>query len=120
MQLIFEQIRTGGDRNFAYLLGDRDAGQAVVIDPSYTPDAVVARAQAQSLRVTHVINMHGHQDHTNGNAVAADLTGAPVAAHPAAPTPPGVEIPDDQQLDVGGLRLRCLHVPGHCMQFAGY
>ena len=34
MQLIFEQIRAGGDRNFGYLLGDRDARQGVLIDPS--------------------------------------------------------------------------------------
>ncbi len=26
---ILEQIRTGGDRNFGYLLGDRGAGKAV-------------------------------------------------------------------------------------------
>ena len=25
VQLVFEQIRTGGDRNFGYLLGDRHA-----------------------------------------------------------------------------------------------
>ena len=34
MQLIFEQIRAGGDRNFGYLLGDRDTRQGVLIDPS--------------------------------------------------------------------------------------
>ena len=28
MQLIFEQLRAGGDRNFGYLLGDRDTGPA--------------------------------------------------------------------------------------------
>ena len=34
MRLILEQIRTGGDRNFAYLVGDREAGVAAVVDPS--------------------------------------------------------------------------------------
>ena len=37
MQLIFEQIRTGGDRNFGYLLADRDAKEGVLIDPSFSP-----------------------------------------------------------------------------------
>ena len=45
MQLVFEQIRTGGDRNFGYLLGDRQAHQAVLIDPSYAPEALVQRAR---------------------------------------------------------------------------
>ena len=40
MQLIFEQIRAGGDRNFGYMLGDRDAKQGVLIDPSYSPGRV--------------------------------------------------------------------------------
>ena len=33
MQLIFEQIPPGGDRNFGYLLADRDAQAGVLVDP---------------------------------------------------------------------------------------
>jgi len=112
MQLVFEQIRAGGDRNFGYLLGDRTAGQAVLIDPSYSPDAFVERAREQRLSVTHIINTHSHPDHTNGNERAAALTGAPVAAHPALQS--AVALPDSAELPIGSLRLRCLHVPGHC------
>jgi len=46
MQLIFEQIRAGGDRNFGYLLADRESGQGVLIDPSYSPEQFVERARA--------------------------------------------------------------------------
>ena len=52
MQLIFEQIRAGGDRNFGYLLADRDAKQGVLIDPSYSPEAFVQRAVDQGITVT--------------------------------------------------------------------
>ena len=114
MQLIFEQIRAGGDRNFGYLLADRDAGKGVLIDPSYSPEAFVQRAVDQRIAVTHVVNTHGHPDHTNGNARAVELTGAPVAAHADAPTPPDVRLADGGDLPVGALRLRVLHVPGHC------
>ena len=68
MQLIFEQIRVGGDRNFAYLIADRDAERGVLVDPSYSPQAVVQRATDQGLVVSHVVNTHGHADHTDGNA----------------------------------------------------
>jgi hydroxyacylglutathione hydrolase len=114
MQLVFEQIRVGGDRNFGYLLGDRDAQRAVLIDPSYSPEAVVERAQVQGMTISHVINTHGHDDHTNGNARAAALTGASIAAHAAALSRPDVEFDDGQELLVGGFQLQCLHVPGHC------
>jgi len=112
MQLVFEQIRAGGDRNFGYLLGDRSARRAVLIDPSYSPEAFVARAADQGLTVSHVINTHGHPDHTNGNERAVSLTEAPIVAHPL--LHPDVPLHDGERLLIGALTLRCAHVPGHC------
>ena len=82
MRFIFEQLRLGGDRNFAYLLGDREAGEALLVDPCYDPAAAVARAAAQGLKVTAILNTHGHADHAGGNAEAQALTGAPVLGGP--------------------------------------
>ncbi len=112
MQLIFEQISAGGDRNCGYLLGDRDARQAVLIDPSYSPDQFVERARDQGLAVTHIVNTHSHPDHVNGNDRAVELTGAPIAAHPS--MKPAVALTDGAALRVGAFRLEALHVPGHC------
>jgi len=113
MQLIFEQIRAGGDRNFGYLLADRDEKQAVLIDPSYSPEVFVERAQAQGVVVTHIINTHGHPDHVNGNEAAVAQTRAPIAGHAKLPTAPDVPLDETRVLQVGGLRLQFLHVPGH-------
>lgn len=114
MRLIFEQIRAGGDRNFGYLLADRDAKQGVLIDPSYSPDAFVQRAVDQGIAITHVINTHSHPDHVNGNDVALERTRARLAAHESAPTAPAVRLRDGGNLRVGSLQLEFLHVPGHC------
>jgi glyoxylase-like metal-dependent hydrolase (beta-lactamase superfamily II) len=113
MQLVFEQIRSGGDRNFGYLIGDRKARQAVLIDPSYSPEAFVGRAAEQGLTVTHVINTHGHPDHVNGNARAVEMTRATVAAHPR--LNPDLSLGDGERLTLGALSLRCIHVPGHAV-----
>lgn len=113
MRFVFEQIRTGGDRNFGYLLGDRDAGLALLVDPSYSPDALVERAAAQGLEVKLIVNTHGHGDHTNGNARAVKLTGARLAAHPGVPFAIDVPLEDGRVLELGSLRPRILHVPGH-------
>ena len=112
MRLIFEQIRSGGDRNFGYLLGDREARSGVLIDPSYSPDVFAERARAQGLTITHVINTHSHPDHTNGNDRALALTGAVLAAHPL--MSPRVPLDDGRSLSIGELRLTAHHVPGHC------
>jgi glyoxylase-like metal-dependent hydrolase (beta-lactamase superfamily II) len=114
MQLVFEQIRSGGDRNFGYLLGDRDAKVGVLIDPSFSPGTFVTRAREQGLTITHVFNTHGHADHTNGNTQVQMMTRAKLAAHPNAASRPAVPLADGQVVPVGALRLQCFHVPGHC------
>ncbi len=114
MQLVFEQIRVGGDRNFGYLLGDRTAGTAVLIDPSYTPEAMVERALVQGLRVTHILNTHGHPDHSNGNAATKALTGALVAGGPGHPGHLDLTLQDGERIQFGAFSLQVWHVPGHC------
>jgi glyoxylase-like metal-dependent hydrolase (beta-lactamase superfamily II) len=108
MQLIFEQIRAGGDRNFGYLLGDRDAGRGVLIDPSYSPEQFVERAHAQHLSISHVVNTHGHPDHTNGNDAAVSMTGAAIASavrsrikYPVCPSTTASALPPTQVATTG-------------------
>jgi len=115
MDFIFEQLRIGGERNFGYLLGDRRAGVCVLIDPAFSPEMAVERAKAQSLKVSHIVNTHGHADHINGNAKARELTGAPVAGFAgSAEIKPEAPLKDGATLAVGQFTLRFLHTPGHC------
>jgi len=102
MDFVFEQIRVGGDRNFAYLIGDRAARAAAVVDPSFDPEAVRDRAAAQGLAVTCLLNTHGHTDHTNGNDWILENTDAVHA------TPAGGDV-----LEIGSIAVRVLAVPGH-------
>lgn len=114
MRFIFEQVRVGGDRNLGYLLGDREAGAGILVDPSFDPELMVARAQAQGLRVGAILNTHGHSDHSNGNAAAKALTGAPVMGGPDHPGPLDRVLKDGDQVGFGAYSVRVWHVPGHC------
>jgi glyoxylase-like metal-dependent hydrolase (beta-lactamase superfamily II) len=105
--MIFEQIPVGGDRNFAYLVGDEKSGRAAVVDPAYSPDAVVERARALGLSVEFVLNTHGHHDHAGGNDRVEALTGARVVA------PRSMEAADGASISLGSVRLTFLHTPGH-------
>lgn len=113
LNVIFEQIRTGGDRNMGYLVGDRESGTAAFIDPSFQPELFVERAHAQGLKVKWIINTHGHSDHTNGNTQAKALTGAETALFASSATPHDISIQDGQILSLGKIELKFFHTPGH-------
>ncbi|MBL0311265.1 MAG: MBL fold metallo-hydrolase [Holophagaceae bacterium] len=113
MRFIFEQIRVGGDRNFGYLLGDREAREGMLIDPSFAPESLVARAEAQKLRITHILNTHGHSDHSNGNTAAKALTGAPVVGGPGHPGLVDRVLRNGDRIPFGCYHLLAWHVPGH-------
>lgn len=113
MRFVFEQVRVGGDRNFGYLLGDREAGEGLLVDPSFDPASLAARARAQGLRILRILNTHGHADHSNGNAEARALTGAPVAGGPGHPGPLDQVLRDGDRVPFGAFSLGVWHVPGH-------
>ncbi len=107
--MIFEQIRTGGDRNFAYLVGDEASKRAAVVDPSNDPELVLSRAGLLDLNVVYLVNTHGHPDHSGGNDHVLSRTGARLIAG----GPSGIE--DGAVLSLGAVELCFIHTPGHTM-----
>lgn len=113
MNFIFEQFKTGGDRNFGYLIGDREKGVGALVDPSYRPELLIERAKAQKLTVKYIINTHGHHDHINGNEQAKQATGAQIAIFKESAVPHDLVIEDETKLSLGQFTLQCFHTPGH-------
>lgn len=120
MRFIFEQLRVGGDRNFGYLLGDREAGEGILVDPSFDPEGLVARAQAQGLRISAILNTHGHADHSNGNAGAQALTGAPVMGGPGHPEGLDRTLQEGERIAFGAFHLKVWWVPGHSLDHLAF
>lgn len=112
-QMLVEQIRTGGDRNFAYVVGDEASGEALVIDPSYWPARVAQVAADAHLTIRYVLNTHRHHDHTNGNEEMEQLTGCHALAFGDSDPVNGVIIEDGVELKVGELTATIIHTPGH-------
>ncbi len=103
--MIFEQIRVGGDRNFAYLVGDEDSGTAALVDPAHKPAMVLDRVAELGLAVTLLINTHGHSDHIGGNPLVLRKTEARLLEHG--------NTEDGQRIALGAVKLTFIHTPGH-------
>jgi len=123
-KMIFEQIPAGGDRNLAYLIADEDERVGLVVDPSLDSEELLARILSHGVKIKYIVNTHAHADHIAGNALIKQETGAKVVMHSLARARHDVSVEDGSVLEVGSLRPRVIHTPGHtpdslCLLTAG-
>jgi glyoxylase-like metal-dependent hydrolase (beta-lactamase superfamily II)/rhodanese-related sulfurtransferase len=98
----------------SYLVGDEAAGAALLVDPAYAIEQYLEEADRQGVRLTAVLETHTHADHVSGHGRLALEHGLPVHVHPIAEVDyPSEPLADDQELEVGSVRIRVLHTPGH-------
>jgi len=116
-----------------FLLADREAGQAVIIDPGQEADLFLRRLDTEGLALEAVWLTHAHLDHILGLSDVVERTGVAVHLHPAdrplydgveeqgawlgvrakRPPPPQHELAHGDTVSVGGLSFEVRHVPGH-------
>jgi glyoxylase-like metal-dependent hydrolase (beta-lactamase superfamily II) len=130
--LYFRQIPIGQMANFAYLVGSRSAREALVVDPAWDVDALLDLAEGDDVRVVGALVTHYHQDHVGGEifgyripGIAQLLARQPMPIHVNADEADGLRrITGAEESDlvrraagdviqVGELRIRLLHTPGH-------
>jgi len=111
--MIFQQVSTGGDRNFGYFLADREGGFAAVVDPSGRPDLFFELVEKHKANLKYVIITHDHYDHTGGASELARQSSALLVLHRSAGDRADLPVEDGDELELGGLTLRVIHTPGH-------
>lgn len=130
--LYFAQIPVGQMANLAYLIGSRATREALVVDPAWSVDALLDRAEADDMRIVGALVTHYHQDHVGGSIFGMEIEGlarlmarAPVPVHVNAREAEGVRKvtglstsdlvahEGGDVLALGGMRVRLLHTPGH-------
>ena len=75
MTLTHETIETGALQVNCQLLGTQESGEAVLIDPGGHANLLLQRLTRLNLRLTHIINTHGHFDHVGAVAELQERTG---------------------------------------------
>lgn len=97
-----------------YLVGDKPAGSAILIDP-VSPNACLSALKTHNLKLIAIINTHTHPDHTAGNNYVIKETKAPLAVHKSEADSVGanVKLEDGESIEMGALKAKILHTPGH-------
>ena len=142
-RLYFRQLLSGRDFatddpvaaqmvNFVYLIGDRETGEAMVVDPAYDTDAVLRVLDDDGMRLTGVLVTHHHPDHVGGSLMGHPIEGVRellarenVRVHVHAAEAESVrrvtgvsksELATHDSgdvVDVGAIGVELLHTPGH-------
>ena len=123
-----KQMELGPMQNFVYLVGDREAGECVVVDPAWEIDTIVRTAEADGMRITGALVTHTHPDHVGGHLFGMDITGAEdllervparVYVHKAEREflrgfgSDLTKVEAGTELAVGRLTITFIHTPGH-------
>jgi len=62
--------------NFSYLIGDRETGECMVVDPAYAVADLVDAAASDGMRLTGALVTHYHPDHCGGSMMGMRIEGA--------------------------------------------
>jgi len=130
--MILEQIQVGHMAVFAYLIGDEQTGEAMLVDPAADVGRLLGEARKRGLQIHLIVNTHGHVDHIAGNADCRKETGAKIVIHEldadmltstpsimlrmfnAKASPPAdITVRDGDTVSAGGISLQVFHTPGH-------
>jgi hydroxyacylglutathione hydrolase len=110
-----EQIYTGCLAQGAYYITSN--GEAAIIDPLREIEPYIARAKKDNVTIKYIFETHFHADFVSGHIDLAKATGATIVYGPNAnPSYDVLIAKDGQVLDLGDVKIKVLHTPGHTME----
>ncbi len=108
-----DKIVVGPFENNVFILRSKATGDAVLVDAANEHELLLEVCRATGVR--RVLTTHGHFDHIGAVSAVRDAgIDVGIAAEDASMLPSyDFVIPDDDVIEVGDLRLRTVHTPGH-------
>jgi len=112
--MLFRQITHDDLGCASYMVGDESAGVAAVVDARLDINDYLHLARYSGVRIDHILETHNHADHVSGHGRLSAATGATIHIHrDAAPEYDHEPFDDGWELELGRVRVRALHTPGH-------
>jgi hydroxyacylglutathione hydrolase len=100
--------------HYAYAILSEDAKQVILIDPARDPQPYYDYAAENNATIVGVIETHPHADFVSSHLEIAKKTGATIYTHSML----GADYPhqafnDGATIQLGEIKLKSLHTPGH-------
>lgn len=142
-ELYFRQLHAGRDfgrdvpfaaqmQNLVYVIGDRDTGEALLVDPAWAVRELVELVRADGMEIAGALVTHYHPDHVGGEIFGVQIDGlatlmevAPCKVHAHRLEVAGVRAvtglsasdvvghDSGDRVRVGDIDVELLHTPGH-------
>lgn len=110
-----EQIYTGCLAQGAYYITSE--GEAVIIDPLRETQPYLDRLNRDQVKLKYIFETHFHADFVSGHVDLSKKTGAKIVYGPnAACEFDCISATDGQIFEIGKIKLKVLHTPGHTME----
>lgn len=110
-----EQIYTGCLAHGAYYIVSEN--EAAIIDPLRETLPYIERLQKDGVTLKYIFETHFHADFVSGHLDLSKKTGASIVYGPTAePDFEAIIAEDNQLFEIGKIKIKVLHTPGHTME----
>ncbi len=110
-----EQIYTGCLAQGAYYITSEN--EAIIIDPLRETKPYLDRLEKDGVQLKYIFETHFHADFVSGHLDLSKKTGAKIVYGPTADADFDIIVAEDNQIfEVGKIKIKVLHTPGHTME----
>ncbi|MFS0491339.1 MBL fold metallo-hydrolase [Leadbetterella byssophila] len=110
-----EQIYTGCLAQGAYYITSN--GEAAIIDPLRETLPYLDRLEKDGVKLKYIFETHFHADFVSGHIDLSKKTNAPIVyGATAKPEFEAIVAEDNQVFELGNVKIKVLHTPGHTME----
>jgi hydroxyacylglutathione hydrolase len=114
-----EQLYTNCLSEAAYFIASD--GEAAVIDPLRDVDEYLKKAEEMGVKIKYIFETHFHADFVSGHIELSNKTGAPIIYGPQTQAKFPIHLATDGEVfNIGKLKLKVIHTPGHTLESTCY